>query len=110
MADDRETEAIIRIPAFKPAREQSQQPLKWSKPTRAQRGLVPIALRIPKNVDLMRRFRAVIGSEDKERASKMIDEVRSFAQGLDASVTHPEGARTVVVLMKMVGYPEDDAR
>ena len=58
----------------------------------------------------MQRFRAAIGSEDKKRGSKIIDDITKFAQGLDASVTGPEGTQIAVVLMKMVGHPEDDAK
>jgi hypothetical protein len=69
--------------------------------------LAPIAHKMSENANLMRRFREVIGSEDKQRVSAMMDEVRRVAQSIDSTITHPEGTSMSLVLMKMLGYPRE---
>ncbi|MGA2291654.1 hypothetical protein [Bradyrhizobium sp.] len=53
------------------------------------------------NLELMRRFRDVMGSDDEDRARAMVDEVRNFARTFDPTITYPEGATISVILMKM---------
>jgi hypothetical protein len=65
--------------------------------------LTPLAVRIAENADLVQRFRAVVGCDDRERASKMMDEVREYAQTLDPSISDVEGARIVLVLLNILG-------
>jgi hypothetical protein len=110
MADEEKPKAVLNIPAFTPARTRAQTAAHLSMPMRAQEELTRIALRLAENADLMQRFRAVIGSEDKERAGEMIDEVTRLAQSLEPSITVPEGTLIVVALMKMVGHPKGDAK
>jgi hypothetical protein len=104
MSEEKKLKATINIPAFKPA--QHQQPLKPSSPMRTQKELTPLAHSIAQNDAIMRRFRAVIGSEDKTRATEMIDEITKFAQNLDPSITTAEGTRIVVILMSLAGQPQ----
>ena len=85
-------------------------PVPQPKPMRTQEELTPIALHVATNAELMVRFRDVIGSEDKERASKLLDEVTTCARNLDATITVSEGTRIVVLLMKMVSHPNGNVR
>ena len=82
-------------------------PFPRPKPMRTQEELTPIALHVATNSELMVRFRDVIGSEDMERASKLIDEVTNCAKNLDATITASEGTRIVVLLMKLVSHPNE---
>ena len=84
----------------------AETPLPLHKPTRTQEELAPIAHKISENPDLMRRFREVIGSEDRERVSAIFDEIRRVAQSIDPTITHPEGTRMALVLMKRIGHGE----
>jgi hypothetical protein len=85
----------------------SYAPLPPNKPMRSLEELAPIAHKMSENANLMRRFREVIGSEDKQRVSAMMDEVRRVAQSIDSTITHPEGTSMSLVLMKMLGYPRE---
>jgi hypothetical protein len=69
--------------------------------------LAPIVERVASNPILMQKFLEVRGSDDKVRASAVIDEITRFAQSLDPSVTHSEGTRITVMLMQLVGHPRD---
>jgi hypothetical protein len=68
--------------------------------------LEPLALRIAENAELMHRFRAVFGSEDRYRGEAIANEIATYARTLDSTVTHPEGTRIVVILMNLVGHPK----
>jgi hypothetical protein len=110
MADEGKPKAVLNIPVFTPLSTRSQEAIRRPTPMRTQEELMPLAMQVAKNADLMDRFRAVIGSEDKGRASEMIDEVTRFAQSLDASITVPEGTRIVVVLMNVVGHQRGEPK
>ena len=64
--------------------------------------LTPLATQIASNLELMKKFREVMGSGDEDRARVMVDEVRHFAQTLDPTVTYAEGARITLVLMTII--------
>lgn len=110
MADEKKPKGILNIPSIASSHSRpataTPRPTSAAPPIRTQEQLRPLALRIAENADLMQRFRAVIGSEDQERASEVSDEIRRFAQGLDSSVTFSEGTRIVVILMGIVGHPK----
>jgi hypothetical protein len=107
MADQEKPKAELHIPAFRPVPVQTQMPSLPSKPMRSQEELTPLALRVAQNAALMQRFRAVIGSEDKDQGLRVIDEVTKYAQSLDPSISVPEGTHIVVVLMNLIGHPGD---
>ena len=86
-------------------RQRSDAPILPHKPMRSLEELAPIGQKISENAELMRHFREVIGSDDRQRASAMIDEVRRVAQRIDPTITHPEGTTLALVLMKIVGSP-----
>jgi hypothetical protein len=105
MADEEKPRAELRIPAFQPVPAQTRMPSSPAKPMRTQEELTPLALRVMENAELIQQFRAVIGSEDRQRADDVIDQITRYAQSLDSSITVPEGTRIVVVLMNLVGHP-----
>jgi hypothetical protein len=73
------------------------------KPTRSQEELKLLALRVTENAALMQRFHSVIGSDDKARASEVMDEITRYVQSIDPSISVSEGTTIVVLLMKIVG-------
>jgi hypothetical protein len=89
-----------RNDAAVPRRPRNDAALPPSKPMRTQEELAPLAEKVAGNAELVKRFRAVIGSDDKVRVSAMIDEVRQFAQTLDPTVSHPEGTRIALLLFE----------
>ena len=66
--------------------------------------LQPLVQRSADNPAIMRQYREAVGSEDRVRATALIDAITEFAQSIDPTVTHVEGARITVGLMKMVGH------
>jgi hypothetical protein len=107
MADKEKPRATLNIPVSAPSHKQAQMPARPAKPMKTQEELIPLASRIAENAALMQRFRAVIGSEDKEQGLRVIDEVTKYAQSLDPSISVPEGTSIVVLLMNLVGHPGD---
>ena len=108
MADDKTPKAIIHMPAFDGStHSRPEPPLPLSKPMRTLEELMPIALQAAQNTELMQKFRGVIGSDDKERASAVTDEVERFAQSVDPTVTPVDATSITVLLMKIVGHPGD---
>jgi hypothetical protein len=78
-------------------------PLHPRRPMRTQEELTPIAHKLLDDAGLMQRFREMIGSEDRERARAVFDEVTHVAESIDPTITYSEGTRLVVVLMKLIG-------
>jgi hypothetical protein len=74
---------------------------------RTQEQLAPIVQLVAKNAELMQQFREVIGSDDKERAGAVVDEIERFARSVDPTITHVDATSITVLLMKMVGHPGD---
>jgi hypothetical protein len=66
--------------------------------------LQPLVQRSADNPNIMRQYREAVGSEDRVRATALIDAITEFAQSIDPTVTHVEGVRITVGLMKMVGH------
>ena len=56
-------------------------------PIRSEEELRALALRIAENSELMHRFRAAFGSNDKVLTGRSMHEIREYAQRLDPSVT-----------------------
>jgi hypothetical protein len=104
MADEEKPTVELHLPAFGPVSTQAQMPSRPSKPMRTQEELTPIALQVAENLVLMRQFQAAIGSEDKQLAGEVVDQITRHAQSLDSSITGPEGTRIVVILMNLVGH------
>ena len=74
------------------------------KPMRTLEELQPLVQRSADNPDIVRQYREAVGSEDRVRATALIDAITEFAQSIDPTVTHVEGVRITVGLMKMVGH------
>jgi hypothetical protein len=66
--------------------------------------LQPLVQRSADNPAIMRQYREAVGTEDRVRATALIDAITEFAQSIDPTVTHVEGVRITVGLMKMVGH------
>jgi hypothetical protein len=110
MVDEDESRAKLRLrgPSKSSPTHGAAEPLK-PEFMRTLEELAPLAMRIAQNAELMDRFRAVAGSDDKTRAMEMIDEITRYAQSLDQSISFSEGTRVVVALMKIVGHSEGEA-
>jgi hypothetical protein len=78
------------------------------KAMRTQKELMPLALRIMENSELMQQFRSVFGLEDGDRARDLISDITKHAQSLDPSTTIPEGTQIVFIMMKLVGHPGEN--
>ena len=74
------------------------------KPMRTLEELHPLVQRSADNPEIMRLYREAVGSEDRVRATAVIDAITEFAQSIDPTVTQVEGVRITVGLMKMVGH------
>jgi hypothetical protein len=61
--------------------------------------LEPLAKRVAENSALMERFRAVVGSNDEQRAADITQEITKYAQELDPNVTYDEGTSIALVLL-----------
>lgn len=108
MIDKDKPRAIANI-SIQGAPKQTGVPLLRPQPMRTQEELTPLALRIIENAELMQQFRAVMGSEDKERAEAVVDEITKYAQTLDPTINVSEGIRIVLNLMRIVGHPNGEA-
>jgi hypothetical protein len=75
------------------------------KPSRTTEELEPLAKRVAENAPLMERFRAVVGSQDGQRAADATQEVRTYAQELDPTVTFSEGTRIALILLNHLKGP-----
>jgi hypothetical protein len=72
--------------------------------SRTEKELEPIAARVAENAALMQRFRASLGSENRDLVREVNGEVTRYAQELDPTITFDEGTTIVVALLKMVGH------
>jgi hypothetical protein len=72
--------------------------------SRTEKELEPIAIRVAENAALMQRFRASLGSENRDLVREVNGEVTRYAQELDPTITFDEGTTIVVALLKMVGH------
>jgi hypothetical protein len=107
---DEKPKGRITIPGFKEEAAQNPAERPNVPSMRTQEELMPLALRVIENAELMHRFRAVMGSGDEDQARNMVYEITKHAQRLDQAITAPEGTRIVLVLMKIVGLSKDDAQ
>lgn len=62
----------------------------------------PLARQVASNRELMERFCATVGSNDRERGVAVIDEIWTFAKSIDPGVSYPEATRMTLVLLKIV--------
>jgi hypothetical protein len=74
------------------------------KPMRTLEELHPLVQRSADDPGIMRLYREAVGSEDRVRATALIDAITEFAQSIDPTLTHVEGVRITVGLMKMIGH------
>lgn len=110
MTRDDRPHATIHIPAAdKSGGRETSAPVPPLAPMRTQNELAPIARKVAADNGLMQKFQEVLGSEDRERASSLIDEITQCAQSIDPTVSAAEGVRIVVVLMGMVEHPKGGA-
>jgi hypothetical protein len=72
--------------------------------SRTEKELEPIASRVAENAALMQRFRAAVGSENRDLAGEVMGEVTRYAQELDPTISFDEGTTIVVALLKTVGH------
>lgn len=61
--------------------------------------LKPIADKVAQNAELMDKLRSAIGSEDDDRAQKIIYEIALYAHRFDASFGLLEGSRIALMVL-----------
>jgi hypothetical protein len=70
--------------------------------SRPQETLDPTIEQLAQNVELMRKFRSVVGSENVERGAVVFDEVKRLARTLDPTITSVDATRIIVGLVELV--------
>jgi hypothetical protein len=69
---------------------------------RTEKELQLIAMRVSENIELMQRFRAAIGSQNRVVAAEISKDITAYAQELDPTIGEDEGTTIVLILLKMV--------
>jgi hypothetical protein len=77
------------------------------KRSRTESELQSIVIRVSQNAALMQRFRSTFGSENRDLAREVSQEITRYAQELDSTVTFDEGTTIVLALLKMAGLSSD---
>jgi hypothetical protein len=103
---DEKPRGVIVIRQTRRRAPASDEPLPFErtphKRSRTMEELEPLAKRVAENPVLMERFRAVVGSNDRQRTAETTQEIIRYAQELDPNVTFDEGTSIAFVLLKLV--------
>jgi hypothetical protein len=103
MPNDKPPKGVIKIPSPSEPRTSGEPPPLRREPMRSIEELTPLARRISSNVELMKKFQEVRGSDNRGLGVQVIHEIWQFAQTIDPTVTYAESATVAVALMKIIG-------
>ncbi len=108
MAEEEKPKYVLHITTGRPEAGSTEhstdrwQEILQRRALRSREELMPVALQLVQDQAVVRQFRAVHGSENKELASQFIDQIERSAQTIDPDVTHADAARITVILMEML--------